>query len=391
MEHTHPVYDMDNHFIIDPITRAVTNAGSAKNILMQNDHNSECFSFEIDKLVEGHDLTLCNRVEVHYNNTDLNKKNTSLGVYEVEDLTLSEDGNKVTFTWTVSENATLYAGSLNFLILFACVENGVTTYRWNTNINNSISIAKGMYNGEAIAESYPDILNQWKQDLFAATYGFQSITIGPTPPETYPYLWFDTSDGYGQNVGAMTIKDGNGTVYNLFPVTKIESIIDLMDTLNSLVDEMQAEIVNELQAKLKQDVIESVTPESIGAMPEDALPNSHASTHTADGSDPITPASIGAATEDHTHTPASLGAAEASVTTIITLLASGWSTEDNTLTVSVPVISAVDTIIIGPAPESHIAYNESGIYCSGQADGQLSFICSYIPEIDLIVNVLIVG
>lgn len=165
MAHTHPVKDMDKHFIIDPITRAITNAESKKTLLMQNDHNSEQFSFEINRIVEGHDIMKCNRVEIHYSNIDSTKRNSSLGVYSVTDMQLNEDETKVIFTWLVSEHATIHPGSLSFLILFACIENEEVVYRWNTGINTSIAIAKGMYNGDFVVESYPDILAQWYNDL----------------------------------------------------------------------------------------------------------------------------------------------------------------------------------------------------------------------------------
>ena len=68
MAHTHTVKDTDTLFVIDPITRAVVNAESKKTMLMQYDHNSETFTFEIPRYVEEHDMSLCNRVEIHYNN-----------------------------------------------------------------------------------------------------------------------------------------------------------------------------------------------------------------------------------------------------------------------------------------------------------------------------------
>ena len=55
MAHLHEVRDTDKHFVIDPTTRAITN-NSGKNVLMQGDHNSEIYTFEIPKMVEGHEL-----------------------------------------------------------------------------------------------------------------------------------------------------------------------------------------------------------------------------------------------------------------------------------------------------------------------------------------------
>lgn len=246
--HKHPVYDTDTHFVIDPITRVVSNPESKKTLLMQNDHNSERFSFEITRYIEGHDLTLSDKVEIHYANVDSNKNNKNLGVYEVSDVELLKDAtDTIVFTWLVSENATVYAGTLSFLILFACTENGEDVYRWNSGINTSISISKGMNNGEAIAETYPDILTQWKDELYAAVYGFNTIKVGPTEPETFPYIWVDTSGFYGTDdsrIGILTIKDAEGLKKQIYPVTKLAATdsANLIDKLTTL-EQLQKQII----------------------------------------------------------------------------------------------------------------------------------------------------
>ena len=73
MSHIHSVYDGDTHFKIDPVTRQIENT-SGKVILMQNDHNSERFTFEIPRTIDGHDMSQCNAVEVHYINIDAKDK-----------------------------------------------------------------------------------------------------------------------------------------------------------------------------------------------------------------------------------------------------------------------------------------------------------------------------
>ena len=84
--HKHPVYDTDLHLIIDPSNRSIKNE-SGKTVLMQNDHNSERFTFEIPRYVDGHDMSLCNVVEVHYNNIDSSDKSVqNAGIYPVLDL-----------------------------------------------------------------------------------------------------------------------------------------------------------------------------------------------------------------------------------------------------------------------------------------------------------------
>lgn len=243
MAHKHPVYDLDPHFTIDAVTRAITN-GSGKTILMQYDHNSERFSFEVNRLVEGHDITLCNKVEIHYTNADSNRQGITYGVYEVDDMVVdSENNDRVVFTWLVSQNATMYSGSLNFLIVFSCVEDDVVVYRWNTNINNSVSVAKGMNNGDIIVTEHADILEQWRNDLFAAATGTNAIEIGPVEPRQYPYIWLDTSenkDTTEKNIGYLTIKAADGVRQRMFPVVKASGVDGLEDALKSIDDDLSS-------------------------------------------------------------------------------------------------------------------------------------------------------
>lgn len=230
MVHAHPIADTDVRFVIDPITRNVTNM-SKKTVLMQYDHNSERFTFELPRFVEGHDMMLCNRVEIHYINVRGKSKEKTSGVYEVRDMQVvpaEDDSELATFTWLVSENATTYAGSLSFLVLFACVEDGDSVYRWSTGINTSIIISAGMDNSEAIEEVLiPDILAQWKHDLFEKNFAYEvalengfvgtelewhdsmkgdkgdtGLYIGAVEPSEAPYFWFNTSR-----------YDANGTVF----------------------------------------------------------------------------------------------------------------------------------------------------------------------------------
>ena len=166
MAHIHEVLDSDKCFTIDPITRAIVNdAGNKKTQLIQNDHNSERFSFKLPRYIEGHDMSLSNKVEVHYINLDQSSNERSVGVYEVTDLALSEDNESVLLSWLISNNATKYVGVLSFAICFKCMSDNVIDYSWNTAINSSIQIAKGMYNSEIITNNYIDVLEAWKEEF----------------------------------------------------------------------------------------------------------------------------------------------------------------------------------------------------------------------------------
>ena len=165
MAHTHSVIDDDLRFIIDPSTREIGN-GSQKVKLMQYDHNSEQFTFEIPRFVEGHDMSLCNSIRVNYININKSTREQHPGVYEVSDIKVEEDN--IIFSWLVSRNATQYVGPLNFLIKFMCFdENDYITYEWHTDIFKRASVSTGMNNEESIEEVYPDILEKWKSDVLA--------------------------------------------------------------------------------------------------------------------------------------------------------------------------------------------------------------------------------
>lgn len=158
MAHNHAVVDSDERFAIDPDTRQITT--SAKRItLIQHDHDSEAFSFEIPRTVEGHDMLQSNVVEVHFNNVDGRTRATSCGVYEVKDLAEGDDPDVLTFSWLVSGKATEHVGRLEFSVRFACVgDGGEIEYDWHTAVFGKVSVEKGIYNTDRLYVEKYDVL-----------------------------------------------------------------------------------------------------------------------------------------------------------------------------------------------------------------------------------------
>ena len=179
MAHAHIVSDSDNHFIIDPISRQISN-NSKKTILIKTDHNSEQFTFELPRYVEGHDMSLSNKVEVHFLNINSKTRQTNPGIYNVVDFDIdAEDNTKVLGTWLVSREATKYPGSLNFVIRFSCLDDdNVEYYSWNTAIYTGITISDTIENTETIVEDYVDIFRQWLDalELAAGSSDIYAIT-----------------------------------------------------------------------------------------------------------------------------------------------------------------------------------------------------------------------
>lgn len=167
MAHKHTMYDPDKRFAINVNTRIVSTNEANIPILAQYDHNSEWITFEIGRYVEGHDLSLSNKVEIHYNNVSSEGRYISRGVYPVEDVTVDPtDKSKVIFTWIISEKATRYVGSLKYVVSFVCYDDASVEYRWSTLVNSDLSISAGINNGEAVEEKYADVLEMWKDMLF---------------------------------------------------------------------------------------------------------------------------------------------------------------------------------------------------------------------------------
>jgi hypothetical protein len=176
---THIITDDDFMFVIDPFLKTITYKGKEPVTLAQGDHNSERFTFEIPRYIEGHDMSLCNNIEIHYTNTSSGNSNTtkrSSDVYTVDDLTTNPSRDVLTFTWLISRNATMYAGTLKFAIRFAKIDGTIIDYAWATGAHDGVPVTGTINNTEAVPEQYSDVLQRWYQDLLTSkTEGLNAI------------------------------------------------------------------------------------------------------------------------------------------------------------------------------------------------------------------------
>lgn len=182
-EHVHPVTDSDSYFIINPDTREINNTAAQQNVLMQYDHDSERFTFEVARYVEGHDMSQCNRVRVHYINVDGQTGTSRADVVELDDLKADpENSDVVICSWLISRQATQLVGSLSFVVQYMCVsDSGTVDYEWRSDIYSNVIVKKSLNNTEAVAIEYSDILEQWYVKLFGTD---NSTTSGSIPIPT---------------------------------------------------------------------------------------------------------------------------------------------------------------------------------------------------------------
>lgn len=112
-------------------------------------------------------------------------------------------------------------------------------------------------------------------------------------------------------------------------------------------------------------------------------PASHASTHQANGSDPLTlqTGNYG----DGTITKVKLASGATYTQLTVTLTVAGWS--DNSQTVTASGVTANNAVVVSPAPDSYLSYGEFGVYCSAQAANSLTFVCDSVPDVALTVSV----
>ena len=249
MGHTHTpdiIVDPDPHFTINTTTRAITKAEDNKKVsLIQYDHNSERFSFDIDRIIEGHDILDCNRIQIHYINMDSsNRSKRNIGLYQVDDLTVHpEDSTKATFTWLISEQATQCIGTLSFLVSFSCVNEDETLYRWNSSIYSLITIAPGIDNNNSVAEVYADELLKWENyivdNLDALETELKNVTIPAMVDQRYIERDFATS---GEVASIFALSTDDIETINVVSVVQTtgQSTTDVMsqktvtDTINGL-------------------------------------------------------------------------------------------------------------------------------------------------------------
>lgn len=166
MAHKHSVYDTDTHFSANAATRALKNESSSKTTLVQGDHNSERFTFQVPRMIEGHDMSQCNEVEVHYINIDSKTKEEIRGLYQVDDMQVSPNGEDfVICSWLIDRHATQLVGALSFLLRFKCVTDGIIDYAWHTLPYTGIYVSSGINADEAFEDDYCDVIERWKDSV----------------------------------------------------------------------------------------------------------------------------------------------------------------------------------------------------------------------------------
>ena len=241
-EITHNVIDDDGIYRINPVTREITyeRNGIADYfggpVLVKGDHNSERLTFKIPKTIEGHDMSSCNLIRIHYITIDLA---TSAQYKDAYDVPLSDridsDDNDLIFTWLVDRNVTRSVGPISFVIQFACTTEterietevdettgeavavkktvSITEYSWSTVPYNDLSVSEGITNTKQEADDFVDEYNSiviaWYNEIEAAIARSEATNIVKMEQTTT-----STEDG-GENVWTATHGDNTTSEFKV--------------------------------------------------------------------------------------------------------------------------------------------------------------------------------
>ena len=220
MAHLHEVKDTDPHFKILPEEdMAIAPTGEVK-ALKQGDIRSERYSFSMPRRIEGHDMSKCNKVEIQYINIQIDratrKTTINSSFYEVKDFRVSESEDTVVWSWLVDGDATLLDGTLNFCVRFACLDGDKIEYQKFTDTYAGIPVGKTIWNTEAMAKEYTDVLEAWRQELLEAIGSGSAVkTVNGIAPDENGNVEITVPDS-GGNVDYVGVEPAYDDIPKIF-------------------------------------------------------------------------------------------------------------------------------------------------------------------------------
>jgi len=151
------VIDNDAKYIINVDTHAISCWNPTP--VGQYDHNTELKTFVCPNKIEGINITEFNIKRILFTNGN------STGVYDITDIT-NVEGDKVVFTWLISQQGTQKSGKLYFSVEFRKTDsNGVIEKSWQSAIFDGQKVLPGYEFDIGAIQEYIDILERWKNNL----------------------------------------------------------------------------------------------------------------------------------------------------------------------------------------------------------------------------------
>ena len=176
--------------------RVVTVPDQLKRLAVQHDHDVETVTFDCPRYWDEHDMSKMS-VYINYLRSD-----TYQAAYKVPTVTVDANNSSIMhFDWTISRNVSSVTGKIVFLV---CVKktdaDGNESNHWNSELCKDCYVSEGLEpNAEELKEAYPDIIEQWHQELLdrADAGDFNGVTFTPSISDDGVLSW--TNDGGKDN------------------------------------------------------------------------------------------------------------------------------------------------------------------------------------------------
>ena len=190
------VNESEEPHIVIGYDRVVTVPDQLKRLAVQHDHDVETVTFDCPRYWDEHDMSKMS-VYINYLRSD-----TYQAAYKVPTVTVDANNSSIMhFDWTISRNVSSVTGKIVFLV---CVKktdaDGNESNHWNSELCKDCYVSEGLEpNAEELKEAYPDIIEQWHQELLdrADAGDFNGVTFTPSISDDGVLSW--TNDGGKDN------------------------------------------------------------------------------------------------------------------------------------------------------------------------------------------------
>lgn len=141
--------------------RFITVPDELKRIAVQFDHDVETVTFDCPRYWDGLDMSTLG-IYINYMRSD-----KAYGCYRAENIIPDDvDDSIMHFTWTISQNVSLVAGKIQFLVCVRKMDDeGYEENHWNSELCEDMYVSPGMECAEVLLEPYPDLVSQWAEDV----------------------------------------------------------------------------------------------------------------------------------------------------------------------------------------------------------------------------------
>ena len=190
------VNESEEPHIVIGYDRVVTVPDQLKRLAVQHDHDVETVTFDCPRYWDEHDMSQMS-VYINYLRSD-----TYQAAYKVPTVTVDANNSSIMhFDWTISRNVSSVTGKIVFLV---CVKktdaDGNESNHWNSELCKDCYVSEGLEpNAEELKEAYPDIIEQWHQELLDRVDAgeFNGVTFTPSISDDGVLSW--TNDGGKDN------------------------------------------------------------------------------------------------------------------------------------------------------------------------------------------------